>query len=136
MKRILLCLTILLFLTGCTSNKKTKSYIEIDYTKYQHKLENKEEFALYIGSADCIHCQELKPTLEKIITKYDLEMYYIDLSKLDRTQYNDIWNTSNLTGTPTIVFVSEGNIKLFPRIVGAVSENVLVEKLETAGYIR
>ncbi len=135
MKRILLCLTIFLLLTGCTSNKETKSYIEIDYTEYQQKLENKEKFALYIGSAACNHCQDLKPILEKVITNYDLEIYYIDLSKLDRTQYNDVWNTSNLTGTPTIVFVSEGNIKLFPRIVGAVSESVLVDKLKVAGYI-
>ncbi len=148
MKRILLYLTIFLLLTGCASNKETKSYIEIDYKEYQQKLENKETFALYIGSATCSHCQDLKPILEKVITNYDLEIYYIDLNKLvvteyidgnkvvDETKYKEVWNTSNLTGTPTIVFVSDGKIKLFPRIVGAVSESVLIDKLKSAGYIR
>ena len=135
MKRILLCVTIFLVFTGCTSNKLAKSYIEIDYTEYQQKLENKETFALYIGSATCIHCQELKPILEKVITNYDLEIYYIDLSKLEVAQYNDVWDSASISGTPTIVFVSDGKIKLFPRIVGAVAESVLVDKLKAAGYI-
>ncbi len=136
MKRILLCLSILLFLTGCTESKPTKSYIEIGYSEYQKKLENKETFALYIGSATCKHCQDLKPTLEKVITDYDLEMYYIDLSKLEGAEYNAIWDTSNIGGTPTIVFITNGNIKLFPRIEGAVSESVLIDKLKVAEYIK
>ena len=141
MKRIILCLTIFLLFTGCTSSKSTKSYIEINYTELNQKLENKDTFALYIGSATCTHCQELKPILEKVITDYDLEIYYIDLNKFDlkneeeRTQYNDVWDSASLTGTPTIVFITEGKINLFPRIIGTVSETTLISQLKSAGYI-
>ncbi len=136
MKRILLCLSVLFLLTGCTGTKPTKSYTEIGYSEYQKKLENKETFVLYIGSATCSHCQDLKPVLEKVITDYDLEIYYIDLSTLEAKEYNAVWDDANLGGTPTIVFVANGNIKLFPRIEGAVSESVLIDRFRAAEYIK
>lgn len=135
MKRILICLTVCLLLTGCTSKETKKSYIEIDYATYQEKLQNKEDFALYIGSASCSACKRFKSTLETVITDYDLEIFYIDISKLSQEQNAELWDVSNIGGTPTIVFVSKGNIKLFPRIDGAVPESLLISKLESARYI-
>lgn len=136
MKRIFLCLIIMsFFITGCFS-KKGKSYIELDYIAYQEKIEKKEDFILYIGSADCTHCKSFKPTLESVIQEYDLEIYYIDLLKLSKEQYRTIWDGASLEGTPTIVFVKKGDIKLFPRIGGAVPKDVLIEQLQSAGYIK
>lgn len=135
MKRFLICLAVCLLWTGCDSSKQKKSYIEIDYATYQEKIENQEDFMLYIGSATCSACQRFKTTLEKVITDYDLEIFYIDISKLSKEQNNEIWDTSNIGGTPSIVFVSKGNIKLFPRVEGTLPESLLIDQLESAGYI-
>ncbi len=134
MKQVLLCLLLCLVITGCTDHSK-KSYIEINYEEYKQKIENKEDFALYIGSTNCSHCQDFKPTLEKVINDYDLEIFYVDLSKLDQEQYNHIWDWSAIEGTPEIIFIEKGNPKLFGRVEGAVSEVTLVNKLKSVGYI-
>lgn len=137
MKRLLMCLTVCFLFVGCTAKETNhvKSYVEIDYITYQEKIKNKDNFALYIGSATCSACQRFKTTLEKVITDYDLEIFYIDISQLSAEQYTEIWDVSNIGGTPTIVFISDGNIKLFPRIDGAVPEALLVDQLKSAGYI-
>lgn len=123
-------------MTGCTLTKEaTKSYTEINYTEYVSKIENQESFILYIGSAYCSHCQDFKPTLEKVISKYDLDVSYIDASKLTKEQVTALWDETSIGGTPTVVFVSQGKIKLFPRAEGSVSETVLIQKLKSAGYI-
>lgn len=136
MKRIVVCIFLFLLLTGCgNSQKNKKSYIEIDYATYQDKIKQKEDFALYIGSASCTACQRFQPTLEKVISDYQLVIYYIDISKLSIEQDEELWAAANIEGTPTIVFVSDGNIKLFPRVNGAVTETVLLKQLKSAGYI-
>ena len=136
MKRIFLCLSLLLIITGCTTNKvEKKSYVEISYTEYLSKMENQESFILYIGSANCLHCREFTPTLKNVIADYDLEVFYIDCSKLTLEQVNLVWDETNIDGTPTVVFVNAGKVKLFPRIEGTVSEAVLIQKLKSAGYI-
>lgn len=141
MKHIFLCLTLLLIITGCTSKNPVntegkKSYTEINYVEYQSKISHEEDFALYIGSANCGYCKNLNPILENVIHTYDLEVSYIDSSKLTKEDATTLWEETSIGGTPTIVFVSKGKIKLFPRIEGAVPENVLIEKFKSAGYIK
>lgn len=147
MKRLLLWSIVFVFslgVTACSSVPK-KDLIEISFEEYQAKLENKEDFILYIGSRICPHCQEFKPTLEEVIAKYDLEVFYLDMYLLveadreisveENKQTVYLYNTSKTERTPTIVFAKDGVIKLFPRIEGAVSKSVLVDKLKAAGYI-
>lgn len=133
-----LCLTFLCLFTGCTSHQTNskKSYVEINYDSYQEKMNRHDTFALYIGSETCSACQRFQPTLEKVIADYNLEIFYLDTSKLTMEQNDQIWDASSIAGTPTIVFVEAGNIKLFPRVDGAVAEVTLVNKLKTAGYIK
>lgn len=136
MKRFfVLCSCIMtLFITGC-SNKIT-TYNEISYDEYSNLIENKEDFILYIGSANCSHCLEFKPTLEKIIKKYQLEINYIDVSKLDEKEYAVLENKTKLHGTPTVVFVEEGIVKTSPKIQGALPYTSVVEKFKESGYIK
>lgn len=136
MKRIFtfFCLTIILFGTGCMN--KVTTYDEIDYSSYTNLIESKENFILYIGSADCSHCLNFKPTLEKIIKKYSLDVKYIDISKLTDKEYDIVKNKTKLQGTPTVVFVKDGVVQTSPKIVGAVSYSVAVEKFEESGYIK
>lgn len=136
MKRILglFCVTMILFLTGC--GNKVTTYDEIDYTSYTNLIESKENFILYMGSANCSHCLNFKPTLESIIKKYGLEVKYIDISKLTDKEYQVLKNKTKLQGTPTVVFVEGGVVQTSPKIVGSVSYTVAVEKFRESGYIK
>lgn len=138
MKRLLIygmCFILILGVTACSSTSK-KSLIEISYEEYQTKIENQESFILYIGSTTCTHCQEFKPRLEDVVAAYDLDVYYLDIYKLDKEQSAYIWDASKINGTPEVMFVENGNIKLFPRIQGAVSKDIIISKFKSAGYIK
>lgn len=136
MKRILvLCSVIMvLFLTGC--GNKISTYDEINYEEYSNLIEDKSDFILYMGSATCSHCSEFKPTLERIIKKYQVDVKYIDISTLSDKEYSVLKNKTKLKGTPTVVFVEDGVVKTSPKIVGAVNYNVALEKFKESGYIK
>lgn len=136
MKRLILILgcIMILFVTGC--GKKITTYSEIDYDTYTTLIEQKNDFILYLGSATCSHCFNFKPTLEEIITEYQLDVKYIDISKLSEKEYAVLKNKTKLQGTPTVVFVEDGIVKTSPKIQGQVSKNVALEKFKESGYIK
>lgn len=136
MKRFfVLCSCVMtLFITGC-GNKFT-TYNEVSYDEYSNLIEAKEDLILYIGSANCSHCLDFKPTLEKIIKKYQLEINYIDVSKLTEKEYAILENKTKLRGTPTVVFVEDGIVKTSPKIQGALPYTSVVEKFKESGYIK
>ena len=53
----LVCLLILLNSMGLISfKKKYTTYIDIDYTELMEKIDNKEDFILFIYQTGCSHC--------------------------------------------------------------------------------
>ncbi len=137
MKRLVIWIILILGLTACSSTSTPqKSLMEINYDEFQTKAKNEENYILYIGSTTCSHCQEFKPVLEEVIAEYSLDVYYLDIYKLDKDQNTYVWDVSKIKGTPTIVFVKNGEIELFPRIIGTVSKSTLIQKFKSAGYIK
>ena len=137
MKKIgkLLLLTILLLgLTGCFS--KGKSYHELSYDEEMQKMEQKETFVLYIGSSNCSACEKFKPTLEQVITEYDLMVYYIDVAKLTDEQANKFVTVINFgNATPKVYFIEEGDYSQYKAIRGAEDYETVVTKFQQSGYI-
>jgi len=136
MKRFLIVcsLIMVMFLTGC--GNKITTYDEIDYSEYSSLIDTKENFVLYIGSANCSHCLSFKPTLETIIEKYQLDVKYIDISTLTDKEYEVLKNKTKLQGTPTVVFIEDGVVQTSPKIVGAVDYAVALQKFKESGYIK
>lgn len=136
MKRffIVCSLIMVMFLPGC--GNKITTYDEIDYSEYSSLIEAKENLVLYIGSANCSHCLNFKPTLEKIIEKYQLDVKYIDISTLTDKEYEVLKNKTKLQGTPTVVFIEEGVVQTSPKIVGAVDYTTALEEFKESGYIK
>lgn len=137
MKNRVLFLTILvsfIFFCGCF-NKKYTSYVQITYDEYKQLFKEKRSFILYLGSKTCSHCMEFKPTLEKIISEYNIEVKYLDVSELSDSEYEQVKSATKLQGTPTIVFVTSGNVLTDPRIIGAVSYENAVRQFKRSGYI-
>lgn len=129
-------LFISMFLTMACSKKLT-TYIEISYSEFNKKIENKESFSLFVGSSNCSHCDDYKITLNKLIKNHQIEVYYIDVAKLTNDELNKFKTVINFNGTPTTVFITEGSEKtVYNRIVGALSYSKVEDKFEKAGYIK
>lgn len=108
----LMCIT----LTGCGNGK---DLVEIDYNELATKIENEESFVLYVGSSECSHCADYKPTLEKIIYKHKLDVYYINLAKLSAAKRKAVLDKVEAQGTPMTVYIEKGKTLSEPRVEGA-----------------
>lgn len=124
----------ILLISGC--GKKFTTYEQIDYKEYTEKKESKDDYILYLGSADCSHCKNFTPVLESIIEEYQLQIFYVDISTLTEKEYAILKNDTKLRGTPTVVFVEDGVVKTSPKIVGEVSYSTALAKFEESGYIK
>lgn len=134
MKKILLIIIgSILLLTGCQFGK---TYDEIDYEQYKTMIKNKDSFILFIGSSECSHCISYKKTLNKVIKEYDVDVKYLDLSKMSDKENNEFKSQISFTGTPTTIFVEKGEEKShYNRIVGDQSYEKIVDKFKDNGYI-
>lgn len=108
----LICIT----LTGCSGSK---DLVEIDYNELANKIENEESFVLYVGSSECSHCADYRPTLEKIIYEHKLDVYYINLAKLSDAKRKAVLDKVDAEGTPMTVYIEKGKTKSEPRVEGA-----------------
>lgn len=110
--------------------------IELSYKELEEKIKNKDSFMLIYTQSTCSHCHQFKPVLKKTLAKQNFYGYEIVIDKLetsDRAKLNDIANVNN---TPTIVFIKDGEeINSSSRLVGARSEEEIINKLKYLGYI-
>lgn len=136
MKRYLLVVVAVLavFLTGCGS--KLKTYTNLNYVEYLEKQNNKETFPLVIGSDTCSACKLFKGTMESFIKEYQIEIFYIDISKLSEDEYNYLKSQVSFSGTPTTVFFKDGLLtSYYNRIDGAESYSKVVDIYKNNNYI-
>lgn len=135
-KRVLLFLTVFtFFITAC--GNKLKTYEEINYDTLINMVEEKQSFVLFIGSTECTHCDSYKSTLEEVIKKYQVRIYYVDISKLSKEENSKLKAIANFTGTPTTVFIENGmETSMYDRIDGNRPMDKVVEKLKKKGYIK
>lgn len=135
-KKSIILLTIfigILFLTGCSSNLNTVK--EIDFATLQSKIDNKETFILEIIQTGCSHCEEFSPRFRKVLSEYDLTGYSINLSNLTEEEKDKLYEITEVEGTPTVCFFKKGNEEVMNKIVGAVSNKEIYNKLKDAKYI-
>lgn len=134
MKKILTVLILVLLLTGCGKSNITS----ISYDELQNKIDNKDTFVLYVGSSSCSHCSAYKPVLEKVLKKYNINIFYIDVGVLSEAKYNAVMRKVDGDGTPTTVYIEKGKTKTSPKIVGFNEyggDEVIVKFFKKIGYI-
>ena len=114
-----------------------KSYLkEIKYSEVVEKINNKESFVLLMSQTTCSHCMDFKPKLARVAKKYKVLVYYLETDQLDDDSYEELKSYFNFRGTPTTVFVIDGEEKsAATRINGDVSEDKIVSKLKSNGFI-
>lgn len=138
MKKFLKIFVLLISITvlvGCTS--KSKNMIEISLDDFKGKLANKESFVLYVGNNSCSACNSYMPTLESVIKEYNITIYHLDNSKLSSKEFAEFTTYLNISGTPTVAFIKNGEEETtLNRITGVTSKERTIEKFKTNGYIK
>lgn len=120
---------------------KDDKIISINGTELLNKLDAKDTFILVFTQEGCSHCEEYVPILNRVLRENNLEAYELDLTKFRkeeeesvRNKINTLFNTS---GTPTTIFIEEGEEKTtLNRLVGSSNYSNLVAKLKERGFIK
>lgn len=133
-KFIVLILFVLVFISGCGSKRTT--YDEISYSDFKKLVESKESFPLVIGSSTCSACSLFRPTMEAFIKKYNIDVKYIDISKLSEDENSEFASIIGFKSTPTTIFFKDGEqTSTYYRIVGSEDMTGVVEAYKRMGYI-
>ncbi len=132
---IILILIIVIFIGYKFFNEK--NFIRLSYNEVMEKIDNKESFILCITAKKCTHCKDFKPKLKKVANKYDILIYYTDISSFTDEEYEEFKNTISFDGgTPATVFFKDGiEETTATRIEGDVSMDRIVDKIKKNGFI-
>ena len=142
-KNIFLIVGMTLILIGCLCNLLPKllvpkTYKEINFSKLEKMIDNKEDFVLFIGSEECSHCKKFKKTINRVVEEYKIKVYYIDILKLNEEENAFINAHFPYSGTPTTIVIKDGveYERQRTRIEGAKGYEFTVERLTKAGIIK
>lgn len=134
MKKFLLLILCIFAFCACANENYI---IDTSLKEVKTMVENKESFILYIGSSDCSHCSSYRPKLEDVTLEYKVKVYYIDTSKLNDDEYDELTNIVSFSGTPTTAFIDEGeDLGTQTHIDGDVSIDVIKNSFKNNGYIK
>ena len=137
MKKVLMVLTVVLSLFCLTACMGPKTYDEISYSELQNKINDKDDFILFIGAETCSACKAYKHALNTAIENYGIDVKYIDIDKISDEQLSDLKSIVYFSGTPQTVFITDGkNDENKKKIDGNVKYSKLVKTLEKYGYIK
>lgn len=112
--------------------------IPISGQELLEKLNQKETFILVFTQEGCSHCNEYTPILNRVLDEYDITIYDLNLTELrkDTELYNQVSSKFNIPGTPTTIFINDGEEKTtLNRLVGGSNYKDLVEKFKDRGFI-
>lgn len=138
---ILIILLILLFVSlGVLYIRKKEEentlVYEINMQQLEEKINNKDTFILVMTQTGCVHCQSYLPTIKKVSREYGVTFYVLNRAKLSKEEYNRLNNIANISGTPSTIFIVDGEEKTtLNRLTGSIEKSRLVEKLISEGYI-
>lgn len=125
---IILVLIILLPIINYVGSKEGRKLVE----QFDAAYNNTEKYTfIEIGYDECYWCQQQKPILDNLTSKYGLEYIYINTEVVTSSQLEYIKEKINATedfGTPTMAIIGKGKVE--ETISGKTDEVALAEKLE------
>jgi len=127
---------IALVVVAVVFSENEEDYIkEIGINEVIKKIDNEDDFILYIKQSDCEHCKEFTPTFMGVLRENNLKAYALNLTNLSEEDTKLYEETFTIDGTPTVLFFNEGNESLI-KIEGAQSKTKVKSKLESTGFIK
>lgn len=116
---------------------KNKYLIEVTYAEYKEKVNNKENFILFIKQDGCKHCESFTPKFESVVNSHKVTAYYINLSKLTTEDRASFSSEVHVSGTPIVVFFENGKeLDTYSRINGNKDRDLIIRKLKARNYIQ
>lgn len=119
-------------------DENTKKEIEIiDFDKYKELYSSNKLTTILLIRNVCEWCDYVKPILEHVAYIYDLDVKYLDISKLSDEQYIELLGQSkDLLGTNAPVFIYVRNNKIIAVDEGAKGTDDLVSMFRNRKVIR
>lgn len=132
--KYLVLILVIFLISGC----KGKTNLEnINYSQYKELISNKESFVLEVMKDGCVYCESLKPKLESVADKYNVNIKVINLTKLSSEDKASFTKEIGTEATPTIIFYKNGEEKsVATRIVGSVSKEKIIDKFKDNEVIK
>lgn len=119
---IVIAFILFYFIKNATKGKM----IELTFTEYNEKIENKDTFVLFLWQTGCSHCEKFEPVLKRVVNKNELEIYTINLAKLGDSEYSKIQNKTFIKGTPATVYIKDG-VTQSTKLVGNKPETQIID---------
>lgn len=120
-----------------SSVENNSRLIKVSLEELENMVKNKESFMLVLTQTNCSHCISYKPTLVEVLEDTAQIAYEIDIQPLSLDEKERVYKIARVSGTPTTVFISEGEEKdTSLRLIGSVSSSKLKERLKETGYIK
>ncbi|MGT2811123.1 thioredoxin family protein [Streptococcus minor] len=107
-------LTFSLFLGACSekANSKAKqeltSYKAIRLEEVVEKIQNKENFYLYVGRPTCHYCAKFSPILEEAITHTQVTVYYLNTDNEVLTEAQNFVAKEEIQTVPHLAYYRDG----------------------------
>ena len=135
---ILVSICLIVLIGGLIADKiLSKSYlIELGYDEVIEKVDNDETFVVLFSQTTCNHCISYKPKLEAVANEYKMEIYYIDIDLLSKTDREELGKKMNFNSTPVTVFIKNGEeTSVATRLEGDSTKEKIISKLKSNGFI-
>lgn len=100
-------------------------FVKLKMSEVEEKINNGDDFALFIGAHDCVYCQDFKTVVNKYINSTGNMIYYIDIHDTSDASIDNkvlqAWaeslediSTRDFDGTlstPTVIVIRGGEFK-------------------------
>lgn len=96
------------------SYKEAITYVKkIPLSKVQEKINNKEDFILFIGRESCPYCQKFAPKLAVAIQKTNQTVYYLDNDSKERKDITSFAHDMNIKTVPNLSSFKKGSKEIY-----------------------
>ena len=90
--------------------QEAMTYVKkIHLSEVQEKIDNKEDFILYIGRESCPFCQKFAPILAVAIQKTNQTVYYLDNDSKERKDITAFAHDMNIKTVPSLSSFKKGS---------------------------
>lgn len=86
------------------------NFTKVDTFQATQKIENKDNFLLYIGRETCPYCAKLVPDLKTAMGEKNIEVFYLDVEDMtpDKRIFVDAYG---VTEVPTLLTFKDGEYR-------------------------
>ncbi len=113
-------------------------FLSISIDEYEDLLNGENLSIIYIGRDDCEYSNAEDIVFEEILLDYDIDVNYLDLNSLSDNDFEFLYSSYSAfvndgIATPTIMFVQNGQVKVFKK--GYTSKDDLLLLLKENNFV-